>query len=116
VTFRFGLQGQNQYGGIYKLTPKGIYSSLYLFDGTVGANPVSALIQHTNGLLYGNTQNNGGVNVGTIYSLNIGAGRSAPNRRLPDKLALQLEFSGRGSAQVRWLSLTEQRIPVRIVL
>ncbi len=73
VTFRFGLQGQNQYGGIYKLSPKGVYSSLYLFDGTVGANPASALIQHTNGLLYGNTQNNGGFNVGTIYSLNIGA-------------------------------------------
>ncbi len=73
VTFRFGLPLEPQYGGIYKLTSKGVYSSLYLFDGTVGANPASALVQHTNGLLYGNTQNNGGLNVGTVYSLNIGA-------------------------------------------
>ncbi len=73
VTFRFGRTGQNQYGGIYRLTPKGVYSSLYLFDGSVGANPASALIQHTSGLLYGNTQNNGGFDVGTIYCLDVGA-------------------------------------------
>lgn len=60
-------------GGIYKVTSKGVYSSLYLFDGSAGADPAGALIQHTNGLLYGDTQNNGGFNVGTIYSYNIGA-------------------------------------------
>ena len=73
VTFRFGLPLKNQYGGIYKITSKGVYSSLYLFDGTVGANPASALIQHTNGLLYGNAQNNGGFDVGSVYSVNVGA-------------------------------------------
>ena len=73
VSFRSGKPAQNQYGGIYTLTSKGVYSSLYLFDGTVGANPASAIIQHTNGLLYGNAQNEGGFNVGTIYSLDIGA-------------------------------------------
>jgi len=73
ASFRSGVSGQNQYGGLFKVTAKGVYSSLYLFDGTVGANPASALIQHTNGLLYGNTENNGGFNVGTLYSLSVGA-------------------------------------------
>jgi len=73
VSFRSGLSGQNSYGGLFKLTSKSAYSSLYLFDGTVGANPGSALIQHTNGLLYGNTESQGGFNGGSIYSLNVGA-------------------------------------------
>jgi uncharacterized repeat protein (TIGR03803 family) len=73
VSFRSGLSGESQFGGIFELSSQDVYSSLYLFDGTVGANPASALIQHTNGLLYGNTQNDGALNVGTIYSMNIGA-------------------------------------------
>jgi uncharacterized repeat protein (TIGR03803 family) len=73
ASFRSGLSGQNSDGGLFKLTSKGVYSSLYLFDGTVGANPSSALIQHTNGLLYGNTQNEAGFNGGSVYSLNVGA-------------------------------------------
>lgn len=73
ASFRSGLSGQNAYGGLFHLTSKGVYASLYLFDGTVGANPSSALIQHTNGLLYGNTENEAGSNGGSVYSLNIGA-------------------------------------------
>jgi uncharacterized repeat protein (TIGR03803 family) len=73
ITFRMGLFEKPQDGGIYEINAKGVYSSLYLFDGMVGADPASALIQHTNGLLYGNTQNAGGFNVGTVYSLNVGA-------------------------------------------
>ena len=73
VSFRSGISGENQDGGIFKLTKKGVYSSLYLFDGKVGANPASALVQHTSGLLYGNAQNSAGFNVGSIYTLDVGA-------------------------------------------
>lgn len=73
VSFRSGLLGQNPYGGIFKLTKKGAYSSLYLFDGKVGANPASALVQHTSGLLFGNAQNQAGFSAGSVYSMDIGA-------------------------------------------
>ena len=49
--------------------------SVYTFDGTIGSIPASALFQHTNGLLYGVTQN-GGIGTpgqGVIYSFIISA-------------------------------------------
>jgi uncharacterized repeat protein (TIGR03803 family) len=64
---------------IYKITPKGVFSIVYQFDGTsatVGASPANALVQHTNGLLYGATTFSSSTNAGdsgTIYTLNIGA-------------------------------------------
>ena len=68
-----GLQGAK--GTIFKVDSKGTYSVVYSFDGTVGFVPASPLYQHTNGLLYGVTQN-GGIGTpgqGVIYSFNIGA-------------------------------------------
>jgi uncharacterized repeat protein (TIGR03803 family) len=73
VSFRSGISGETPYGGLFMLTKKSVYSSLYLFDGKVGANPASALVQHTSGLLYGNAQNSAGFNVGSIYTLDVGA-------------------------------------------
>ncbi len=73
VSFRSGILGQKQYGGIFRLTKKGAYSSLYLFDGRVGANPASALVQNTSGLLYGNATNQAGFSAGSVYSMDIGA-------------------------------------------
>jgi uncharacterized repeat protein (TIGR03803 family) len=72
----------NAYGGfldtIYKVTLKGVYSNVYQFDGTnstIGISAANALVQNTNGLLYGATSfssSNTGGN-GTVYTLNIGA-------------------------------------------
>ena len=61
-------------GSIFKVTAKGVFSILYLFDGTVGSNPGGALVQNTNGLLYGDTYMGAGAESnGIFYSLNIGA-------------------------------------------
>ena len=57
------------------------YKVLYNFDGTTGQSPQVTLIQHTNGTLYGDTQEGGTGNVnpctvgncGVFYRLNIGA-------------------------------------------
>ena len=70
---------------IYKITPKGVLFIVYQFDGTsatVGASPANALIQSTNGLLYGATTFSSSAvagGSGTIYTLDIGA---APFARL----------------------------------
>jgi len=74
-----GWQNMGQ-GSIYKVTAKGVFSTLYLFDGTVGSNP-AALIQNTNGLLYGDTYTGTGTGQsnGIFYRWSIGA---APFLRL----------------------------------
>ena len=68
-------------GTIYRITSKGVYSVVYNFDQTTGETPYSTMFQHTNGILYGMT-NQGGTgsavlcNVGqcgVFYSLDIGA-------------------------------------------
>lgn len=41
-------------GTLFQVTPTGSFSVLYTFDGTTGSAPVN-LVQHTNGLLYGDT-------------------------------------------------------------
>jgi uncharacterized repeat protein (TIGR03803 family) len=76
IAFWGGIPGGFQssgYGSIFKVTPAGVFTTLYLFDGTtVGGNPI-ALIQHTNGLLYGDTYSSGTSSYGAFYSLDIGA-------------------------------------------
>jgi uncharacterized repeat protein (TIGR03803 family) len=69
----------NYQNTIYKITPKGVFFIVYQFDGTsptVGASPANALVQNTNGLLYGATTFSSSAEAGdsgTIYTLNIGA-------------------------------------------
>jgi uncharacterized repeat protein (TIGR03803 family) len=46
-------------GTIFKINPKGDYSVLYNFDYTEGAYPSVTLLQHTNGILYGDTWGGG---------------------------------------------------------
>jgi uncharacterized repeat protein (TIGR03803 family) len=78
--------GTNQLGGthnggtIFRLTPKGVLTVLYNFDGTTGAQPLVTMVQHTNGILYGDTFVGGTAssvncmpgNCGVIYSYNAG--------------------------------------------
>jgi uncharacterized repeat protein (TIGR03803 family) len=69
-----GWMGAGQ-GSIFKVTAKGVFSTLYLFDGTIGSNPGGALVQNTNGLLYGDTYTGTGTGQsnGIFYSWSIGA-------------------------------------------
>jgi uncharacterized repeat protein (TIGR03803 family) len=56
VTF-FG--GANQEGSVFKLTPKGVLSTLVSFDGSNGSGPVGTLTEGTDGNLYGATYGGG---------------------------------------------------------
>ena len=84
------LYGANTYGGslgdgtLFKITTKGSFSVLHNFNGTGGLNPFVTPFQHTNGVIYGDTQLGGTGNVspciagtgqascGVFYSLNLG--------------------------------------------
>jgi uncharacterized repeat protein (TIGR03803 family) len=74
-----GGQGKGQGAGtIFQMTTKYVLSPLYDFTLTEGGAPEAVPIQHTNGILYGDTYQGGGGNVspcktgacGVFYSLN----------------------------------------------
>lgn len=57
-------------GTLFRLTPNGGYTVLLSFDGfAVGANPESALIEGSEGSLYGTTTTGGTGGAGTIFRL-----------------------------------------------
>jgi len=88
------LQG---YGTIYRITSTGTFSVLYTFDLTTGATPVT-LMQHTNGLLYGETEaGNTGV-YGTFYSLDMGLAPFVTflPQQSPAKIGASLGIFGQG--------------------
>jgi len=55
-------------GTLFKITPTGTLTTLYSFDATDGSSP-SALLQASDGNLYGITMSNGVGGGGTIYKL-----------------------------------------------
>jgi uncharacterized repeat protein (TIGR03803 family) len=115
VSFRSGISGENQYGGLFKLTKKGVYSSLYLFDGKVGANPASGMVQHTSGLLYGNAQNGAGFNVGSIYTVDVGASPFCSANLTSGKVGTVVGILGQGftgSSVVKFGGVTATSVTV----
>src|ERR1039458_2143811 len=61
-------------GMIYKITPAGTLTTLLIFNSTDGAWPEAALIQATDGNLYGTTSAGGTDNFGTVFKFAVGLG------------------------------------------
>lgn len=59
-------------GVIFRISPKEVFAKLHEFDFTTGGSAQTTLLQHTNGLLYGETCCGGSFGVGVFYSLNAG--------------------------------------------
>lgn len=85
--------GTNNIGVVYRFNPyNGGYTVLHNFSGGDGKKPYrSALIQATNGLLYGVTEEGGANNVGVIFSID-------PTTGLFTKL---YDFAGTGGKNPR---------------
>ncbi len=62
--------GMSSNGTIYLLGPAG-FMMLHNFEGPDGANPSVTLVQHTSGILYGDTTNGGANDQGTFYALDM---------------------------------------------
>jgi len=57
-------------GTVFKLTPDGVETTLYSFDGFgLGGNPASTLVRDAEGNLYGTTVWGGGPGYGTVFEL-----------------------------------------------
>jgi uncharacterized repeat protein (TIGR03803 family) len=76
TTISGGSYGGN--GTIFSITAEGDLTTLYSFcsmtDCLDGQNPDAALVQSTNGNLYGTTTTGGSYGDGTVFSLSVGLG------------------------------------------
>jgi uncharacterized repeat protein (TIGR03803 family) len=64
--------GTHGAGTLYKITSKGIYSTLFNFVAATGSLPFTTLKQHTNGKLYGEATNGGALGHGAFFSFDVG--------------------------------------------
>jgi uncharacterized repeat protein (TIGR03803 family) len=65
------LGGANNDGAAFEITTTGSYTLIHSFDLSDGAAPACALIQATNGNLYGTTYGGGTYGGGTIFELTV---------------------------------------------
>ncbi|HZR21348.1 MAG TPA: choice-of-anchor tandem repeat GloVer-containing protein [Verrucomicrobiae bacterium] len=62
--------GASNRGTLFRLNPDGTgYALLRSFAGAEGANPCGALVQTTNGMLYGTTYSGGASDLGVVFGL-----------------------------------------------
>jgi uncharacterized repeat protein (TIGR03803 family) len=73
TTYQGGMGCVFGCGTVFKITPKGALTTLYLFGGADGAGPYG-LFQDTRGSFYGATNAGGTTNQGTLFSVSVGLG------------------------------------------
>jgi uncharacterized repeat protein (TIGR03803 family) len=85
-------------GTLYRVTPSGAFSTIYNFCSqpgcTDGASPFGALVQHTNGFLFGTTYGGGANGYGTVYKLAAGLGRFVEARPNVGKVGATITILG----------------------
>lgn len=59
-------------GTIFKITPAGVLTRLYSFDGTHGNDPEAGLVQASDGNFYGTTAWGGAYGSGTVFKITPG--------------------------------------------
>jgi uncharacterized repeat protein (TIGR03803 family) len=67
-----GLDGNGNatgYGTIFKITTNGVFTSLFSFSGSNGAQPLAGLVQARDGNLYGTTELGGANGYGTVFKI-----------------------------------------------
>jgi uncharacterized repeat protein (TIGR03803 family) len=72
--------GTSGCGTVYKVTPSGTLTTLYEFAGGAndGCQPFPALMQASDGNLYGTTFLGGAPNAGTVFKITAGGNRNRP--------------------------------------
>ena len=67
------MGGTDGFGTLFKITPTGVFTVLHEFSSTDGTNPEVSLLQHTDGVLYGEPYEGGKFGRGTIFTWNGGS-------------------------------------------
>jgi uncharacterized repeat protein (TIGR03803 family) len=69
TTYYGGAHGNPGFGAVYRLSLGGVFSNLFSFNSTNGANPYGGLTQGTNGNLFGATEEGGSNGFGTLFQM-----------------------------------------------
>ena len=84
-----GGLGNNDSGTVFGVTTNGALTPLYVFTGPDGSVPLSALVQGSDGNLYGTTASGGNGNAGTVFRISLNAVTGS----------LQVELSPNGAVE-----------------
>jgi uncharacterized repeat protein (TIGR03803 family) len=93
TTFEGGASDDG-YGTVFKITPGGTLTTLHDFAGADGQNPFGALVQDTNGDLYGTTTGGGSNGGGTLFSLSVGLGPFVAPQTTSGKVGAAVKILG----------------------
>ena len=84
-------------GTFFRITSKGTFTVCEDFNATDGAEPLVTPIQHTNGILYGDTSLGGDIhNTEVFYSLNLGLKPFVSLLPASGKVGATVEILGQG--------------------
>ena len=88
----------NDYGVAFKITPAGAYTILDDFQssGVDGIQPNATILEHTNGILYGDAYQGGTGSYGTVFSLKEGLPAYAKLVATSGKVGSTVELLGQG--------------------
>jgi uncharacterized repeat protein (TIGR03803 family) len=90
-------QGGNGFGTFFRITSKGTFTVCEDFNAPDGAEPLVTPIQHTNGILYGDTSLGGDINnTGVFYALNLGLKPFVSLVSVSAKVGATVEILGQG--------------------
>ena len=90
-------QGGNGFGTLFRITSKGTFTVCEDFNATDGSESLVTPIQHTNGILYGDTSLGGDIhNTGVFYSLNLGLKPFVSLLSTSAKVGATVEILGQG--------------------
>jgi uncharacterized repeat protein (TIGR03803 family) len=101
------LGGASFWGVLFRITPTGIFTVLHDFEWNSGASPQTTLLQHTNGVLYGDTAvgGSGGGGEGTFYSFDVGLGPFVTFLPAAGRVGATVEVLGQGFTGTTAVSL-----------
>jgi hypothetical protein len=110
-----GTGGQRDHGTIFSFSPSQpyAYKDVHNFVQTMGAQPSARVLQHTNGILYGDTYTGGSGEVspcrnlycGVFYSVNVGLGPFVSLVSTSGKVGSTVEILGQGFTGTTGVSL-----------
>jgi uncharacterized repeat protein (TIGR03803 family) len=88
--------GTKNDGTIFRIASGGAFSVRYDFTGASGGFPMVTLLQHTTGILYGDTNTTGAHNTGVFYSLKASLPAYAALLPTSGKVAKSIGILGQG--------------------
>lgn len=97
--FFYGTTAPARYSGgpsIFRISSTGAFATLYDFESATGTDSLSTQVQHTNGLLYGDTNAGGAFDLGVFYSFDVGLGPFVSFVRNSGNVGQTVQILGQG--------------------